>query len=143
MGNSNLKNSFLNSLSLSPQGAELPLPWSPTLDAEREAFLAILKQYAVQIPQDNGLKAWIAYRDMIGKIFPGQMDAAAALAILTVVAANAVSSVCEQMEGDVVADDPAIRGRREAIASLFAEVLNAAAQQRTAHRLQAIARAAN
>lgn len=143
MDNSNLKKRFLGNSHLSLAGAELPLPWSPTLEAEREAFLTILKQYAQQIPQDNGLKAWIAYRDMIGKIFPGQMDAAAALAILTVIAANAVSSVCEQMEGDVVADDPAIRGRREAIASLFSEVLNAAARDRTARRLQAIARAAN
>lgn len=145
MDNSHLKSKFLgNSSLLSADAAtSLPLPWSPTLDAERETFLAILKQYAVQIPQENGLKAWVAYRDMIGQIFPGQMVAPAALAILTVVAANAVSSVCEQMEGGVVADDPAIRGRREAIASLFSEVLHAAARERTALRLQAIARTAN
>jgi hypothetical protein len=143
MVNSKSRNNFLSNLGPLPAGEPLQTAWSPTLEAERVEFLNILKQYAAQIPHENGLKAWIAYRDMIGQLFPGNMPAPAALAILTVVAANAVSSLCEQMEGGIIAEDPAIRGRREAIANLFADILNAAVQERLRLRLQSLSNSVN
>jgi hypothetical protein len=99
-------------------------------------FETTMRVYANQIPHDKGIQAWIGYRDMIGNMFPGNMPAPAGAAILTIIAANAVSSLLEQMEAGLEFDTPGAVGRRKAVAELFEKVLDHASDQREELRLK-------
>jgi hypothetical protein len=110
--------------------------FTPTTDAARAEFEMLLEQYARQIPTENGINAWLAYRNMIGQMFPGQMPAPAAIAIMTVVAANAISSLSDQMESALEFDTPGAQGRRQATAAYFERILNHASELREGERLR-------
>lgn len=77
----------------------------------------------------------MAFRDMIGAMFPGQLPAPAAIAIMTVISANAISSMTDQMESTLEFDTPGAVGRRQAVAEFFAAILNDAADHREQLRL--------
>lgn len=110
--------------------------WSPSTETARLEFETLLRTYANQIPTEKGIAAWVAYRDMIGKMFPGQLPVPAALAIMTVISANAISSMTDQMESTLEFDTPGSVGRRKAVAELFERVLDHAADQREEIRLK-------
>ena len=73
---------------------------------------------------------------MVGNMFPGNLPAPAAIAIMTIVSANALSSMMEQVEGALVGEAPEAIGRRKAIVNIFEDVLNRSADMREAVRLQ-------
>lgn len=110
-------------------------PWSPTTEAAKVEFAELMRTYANQIPTEKGINAWMAFRDMIGAMFPGQMPAPAAIAIMTVISANAISSMTDQMESTLEFDTPGAVGRRAAVAEFFAAILDHAANHREELRL--------
>ena len=78
--------------------------------------------YAKQIPQANGAAAVDAMRNMMGSLFPGSMPAAAAVAIMTAVSANAVASILMEME--MLSSNPQDSAdRRAAIIQYWGECL--------------------
>lgn len=120
-------------------GTKFEMPWSPTTEASRQEFYNIMEAYGRNISPEKGLSTWIAYRDMVGQIFPGNLPAPAVVAILTIIAANAVSSVFEQMEGALEMATPEAVGRRQATVEIFGEILNKAVMEREKIRLNRFA----
>jgi hypothetical protein len=58
-----------------------------------------------------------------------------ALSIMTLVSANAIASMLEQLEGALEFDTPGAVGRRAAVAAFFESILHAAADQREQVRI--------
>lgn len=128
---------------MTTNGIKFEMPWSPTIAASQQEFYNIMVAYGRQIPPEKGLSTWIAYRDMVGQTFPGSLPAPAVVAILTIIAANAVSSVIEQMEGALDMATPEAIGRRNAAVELFGEILNKAVMEREQARLARFAAGGN
>jgi hypothetical protein len=130
----NGKPSFLNPFQ-GPISAKLEQAWSPGTETARLEFLNLMRMYAQQIPAGKGINAWVSFRDLVGNQFPGPKDPPEAVATLVVIAANAVASVCEQMEAALDNESPEAAGRRKAITEFFGGILDHAAQQRIEARL--------
>lgn len=112
--------------------------WSPTTGTSRLEMEGLMKLYSSQIPHSNGLRAILGMRDMIGKFFPGAMPAPAAIAITTSIAANAISSILDELEGSLSMDTPEAVGRRQAVVEFFTAILNGSANQREQARLKSM-----
>ena len=78
----------------------------------------------------------MSFRDMVGQLFPGNMPAPMAIAIMTVISANAISSMTDEMESTLEFDTPGAVGRRAAVADFFTAILDHAANHREEVRLK-------
>ncbi len=91
-----------------------------------QAMRAALQAYARQVPQSSGIAAVDAMLNMMGSLFPGSMPAAAAVAIMTAVSANAVASIIQDMEVGHFSNPADMAERRTAICQYWADCLEKA-----------------
>lgn len=115
-----------------------PRAWTPTIEAAKTEFESLIQHYARQIDPAKGTDAYLSFRNLIGSKFPGAMPAPMAMAIMIIVAANAISSLSDEMENALQYDTPGAMGRRKAVTEFFERIINAAADDRERQRIQSM-----